>query len=75
MSVRKGVMAKAKERETTRRKEARENGIILERPKPTKTLTSRKRERGVGNPAVGRFKKGMLTLSKRDVADITGGRT
>lgn len=74
MSHRKGMIAKAKERETSRRIHARENGIILERPKSTKAATSKKRDRGVGSPAVGKFKRGMLTLSKRDVAEITGER-
>ncbi|KAI2639602.1 hypothetical protein GGS26DRAFT_274850 [Hypomontagnella submonticulosa] len=75
MSHRKGIVAAATSREAKRRKEARENGIILERPtagvgkgKPK----MRKRERAVDAPAVGRLRNGMLKLSKKDIADIQG---
>ncbi|KAL8734837.1 MAG: hypothetical protein Q9166_001189 [cf. Caloplaca sp. 2 TL-2023] len=71
LAQRKGITAKAAEREDKRRREAKESGIILE--KATK-LTKRdpKRERGVGAPSVGRFSRGTLTLSKRDVIKIVG---
>lgn len=72
MAHRKGIKAKASEREEKRRREARENGIILERAKKEKVGEERKRERGVGGPGVGKFSGGMLKLSKRDVASITG---
>ncbi|KAI0386174.1 hypothetical protein F5Y04DRAFT_116804 [Hypomontagnella monticulosa] len=75
MSHRKGIVAAATSREAKRRKEARENGIILERPaagagkgKPR----MRKMERAVDAPAVGRLRNGMLKLSKKDIADIQG---
>ncbi len=74
MSHRKGILTKAQDREDHRRKEARENGIILERPTKQRKEQSRKRERGIGNPAVGKFRGGMLRLSKRDVASIKGSR-
>lgn len=72
MSHRKGIAAKSKTRDEKRRAEARENGIILEREKSVKKAVG-KRERGVGAPSVGRFKGGTLTLSRKDVASITGG--
>lgn len=72
MSQRKGIAAKAFGREESRRKEAKENGIILEKaPKGRKDIDT-KRQRGIGAPTVGRFKGGMLTLSKRDVIKIQG---
>ncbi|KAL1623955.1 pre-rRNA processing and 40S ribosomal subunit assembly [Neofusicoccum ribis] len=55
MAHRKGIKAKASEREEKRRREARENGIILERAKKEKVGEERKRERGVGGPGVGKF--------------------
>ena len=77
---RKGIIAKSTEREVTRRREARENGIILEKPSFSASKKSggssiskpKKRERGVGGPSVGSFNRGMLKLSKRDVMDIQG---
>ncbi|KAF2755970.1 hypothetical protein EJ05DRAFT_502444 [Pseudovirgaria hyperparasitica] len=74
-SHRKGIVAKAKNREDTRRKEAKENGIVLERPQIKKGRdAAKKRDRGVGGPAVGRFKGGTLSLSKGDIRDIVGSR-
>lgn len=75
MSHRKGIQAKAAAKEEKRRREARENGIILERERKKTTErpdAGKKRERGVGGPAVGRFSGGTLRLSKRDVMGITG---
>ena len=77
LSHRKGMMKKSAEKEETRRKEARENGIILERIKGgSKGGKERRpmdrRERGVGAPAVGRFEGGTLKISKRDVYEIEG---
>ena len=70
MAHRKGMMAKAMEREDKRRKEAKENGIILEKASRGKKTADSRRERGVGAPGVGKFQGGMLKLSKRDVASI-----
>lgn len=78
LSHRKGMEAKATERDKTRRSEAKENGIILEKQSNDrkKTVVSNKRkEKGVGAPSVGKFSKGMLRLSKKDVEDIQGQRT
>ncbi|KAL1957697.1 hypothetical protein VTO42DRAFT_5674 [Malbranchea cinnamomea] len=72
MSHRKGIEAKAEYKEKKRRQEARENGIILEKPAPKKSNKNVRRERGIGGPAVGKFVGGTLKLSKRDVADILG---
>ena len=58
MSHRKGLIKKAQYKEEKRRK-----GVKKERER---------RERGVGGPTVGRFKGGMLMLSKKDVASIEG---
>lgn len=75
LSHRRGILTKSAEREERRRREAKENGIILEKAQwPTKPASNAKRVRGVGGPSVGRFKGGMLSLSKRDVAEIKGSR-
>lgn len=74
MSHRKGMQAKAAAREAARREEAKVNGIILEREKPRKSRLVSKRERTVGNPGVGKFSGGTLTLSDRDVRRIQGGK-
>jgi hypothetical protein len=73
MSHRKGIIAKQNEREEKRRKEAKENGIILEKAKSAKKFEG-KRDRGVGAPAVGRFSGGTLKLSKKDIMEIEGPR-
>lgn len=71
MSHRKGINSKAKQREEKRRLEAKENGIVLEREVRAKRFV-KTRERGVGGPSVGKFRGGTLSLSKKDVAEITG---
>lgn len=71
LAQRKGIVAKAAERNETRRREAKENGIILERVTKSKGRDP-KRQREIGAPTVGRFSRGMLTLSKKDVTDIVG---
>jgi hypothetical protein len=77
MSHRKGIISKSTQRQTTRRKEAAENGIILERFKSgtPKRPQARQRPRDVGGPGVGKFQRGMLKLSSRDVKDIVGSRS
>ncbi|KAI2782887.1 hypothetical protein F4815DRAFT_408784 [Daldinia loculata] len=75
MSHRKGIVAAMTTRETKRRKEARENGIILERPTSTVTKGKprvRKFEKAVDAPAVGKLRNGMLKLSQKDIAEIQG---
>jgi hypothetical protein len=71
MNMRKGILAHKQDVETRRRREAQENGIILEKEKRAKKFVG-KRERGVGGASVGKYKGGMLTLSKRDVRSIEG---
>lgn len=72
-SHREGIQSKAIKTETNRRREARENGIILEKPVFKQQKSSMKRrERGVGAPAVGKFSGGTLRLSKHDLASIQG---
>lgn len=78
-SHRIGMKTKAAAREDKRRREARENGVILEKPtSKTKSKLSntneRRRERGVGGPSVGKFAGGTLNLSKKDISMIQGGR-
>lgn len=77
MAMRKGIVAKKSELEDKRRREAKENGIILEKATKTKSkavekASGKKRDRGVGAPGVGRFSGGTLTLSKKDIYDIEG---
>jgi hypothetical protein len=75
MSHRKGIIAKQTEKEEKRRREARENGIILEKGKlGGKKSSDGKRDRGVGAPGVGKFSGGTLKLSKKDISDIEGPR-
>jgi hypothetical protein len=72
MAHRRGIVAKQSEREDKRRKEARENGIILEKAKMGKKSSDGKRDRGVGAPGVGKFAGGTLKLSKKDIFSIEG---
>jgi hypothetical protein len=75
LSHRKGILAKQSEREEKRRREARENGIVLEKVKAsTKVHKEGKRDRGIGGPGVGKFSGGTLRLRKRDIIDIEGPR-
>lgn len=74
MAHRKGMIAKANEREDLRRREAKENGIVLEKAKrPKKAAADTRRDRGIGGPSVGKYKGGTLSLSKRDVSSIKRG--
>jgi hypothetical protein len=77
MAQRKHMIQKARLTDEKRRAEAKEAGVILERPavgKPTgKRDDHRKRDRAVGLPSVGKFRGGTLSLSKKDVRSITGG--
>lgn len=73
MSHRRGIIAKQSDREEKRRKEARENGIILEKAQMgAKKGSGGKRDRGVGVPGVGKLSGGTLKLSKKDIFEIEG---
>ncbi|QSZ34756.1 hypothetical protein DSL72_007614 [Monilinia vaccinii-corymbosi] len=80
MKMRKGMVRKAEEKEEARRREARENGIVLETKRAAKGGRERRRERsGVGGtfdggPGVGRMRGATLRLSERDVHGIEGSR-
>jgi hypothetical protein len=74
LSHRRGIKAKATAREEVRRKEAQENGVILERASKGKRSDIGKRDRGVGTPAVGKFAGGTLKLSRKDIHEINGPR-
>lgn len=82
MHMRKGIAAKADEREKGRREGAREGGIILERMGGKEGKRDRRSggEKGlgrgdVGAPGVGRFVGGALKISKREVREIEGPKT
>ncbi|KAG8161788.1 hypothetical protein KVR01_008775 [Diaporthe batatas] len=84
MNVRKGILGAKAAREEKRRREAKENGIILERERPDeakgkgkgtgKKAGGRRQGRGsdlpVDMPGMGRMKGGELRLSKRDVRAV-----
>ncbi|KAJ3524254.1 hypothetical protein NM208_g12131 [Fusarium decemcellulare] len=75
MNMRKGIVAAADAREAKRRREAKENGVILERETGKK---KKRRERGgdlaVDRPGVGRLRGAELRLSDRDIRNIESGR-
>ena len=76
IAIRKGIISKQNEKENARRREARENGIVLEKAKmKEKRGNEARRDRGVGNPNVGKFSGGTLKLSKKDISDIEGPRS
>lgn len=76
MGMRKGIHAAREEKEAKRRREAKENGIILERPTQEgsgKKKGRRSKGRGdlaVDMPGMGRFRNGELRLNKRDVKAV-----
>lgn len=77
MSHRKGIEGARRDRDAKRRREAKENGIILEKATSGGSgkkgpQRSARGERAVDAPAVGKLRNGMLRLSKRDVAEING---
>ncbi|RKF71373.1 hypothetical protein GcM3_103007 [Golovinomyces cichoracearum] len=73
LSHRKGIDAKNKERETKRKKEARENGIILEKATfGGKKTFEKRRDRGIGAPSIGIFSRGTLRLSEKDIKGVEG---
>jgi Domain of unknown function (DUF4602) len=71
MNRRKGIVKKREDREEKRRKEAKEAGIVLEKEMRKKKFTGN-RERAVGGPSVGKFRRGLLKLSKKDILEVQG---
>ncbi|KAI1021629.1 hypothetical protein LB504_012872 [Fusarium proliferatum] len=75
MNMRKGIVAAADAREAKRRREAKENGVILERETGKKKgRRDRGRDVAVDRPGVGRLKGAELRLSDKDIQSIEGGR-
>lgn len=72
LNQKRGISAKATEKEGVRRREAQANGIILEKANKAVRRGEDKRQRGIGAPSVGKFQGGMLKLTKKDVANIEG---
>ena len=72
---RRGIIAKANRKEATRRREAKENGIVLEKEVKARSGKIARRDREVGVPTVGKFQGGTLRLSSRDIRDIQGPPT
>ncbi|TDZ29422.1 Uncharacterized protein C8035_v011226 [Colletotrichum spinosum] len=74
MAIRKGMNAAAAGRESKRRSQAKENGIVLEREAPSlkRAKRSSRGERSVDGPSVGRMKGAQLRLTERDVRSIEG---
>ncbi|KAG6021016.1 hypothetical protein E4U40_005646 [Claviceps sp. LM458 group G5] len=80
MQMRKGMLAAQQAREVKRRREARENGVILERDVQMRGGDKKRRRGGGGGmggvdrPGVGRMRGAELRISERDVRGIEGGR-
>ena len=80
MAMRKGIEGAAAQREARRRREAKENGIVLERDAKGKNgkKNSRSsgrsggRDQGVDSPGVGKMRGAELRLSGRDIRSIEG---
>jgi hypothetical protein len=77
MNMRKGIVAAAGAREAKRRREAKENGVILERETnggKRKKVKHGRRELGLDRPGVGRLKGAELKITERDVKRIENTR-
>ncbi|KEY71838.1 hypothetical protein S7711_05979 [Stachybotrys chartarum IBT 7711] len=74
MNIRKGMNAAAAGRETKRRREAKENGVILERAASKKKTRDRRKDPMMDGPGVGRLRGAELRLSSKDVRGIEGSR-
>lgn len=73
MGMRQGIKRARQEGEARRRAEAKQLGVVLERPAKEKDVRKAgHRERGVGAPSVGKFKGGTLKLSSKDISNIRG---
>jgi hypothetical protein len=74
MNMRKGIVAAATARETKRRREARENNVVLEKETGKKKRRDRVKGMGVDRPGVGRLKGAELRINEHDVKRIEGTR-
>jgi hypothetical protein len=74
MHMRKGMAAASAAREAKRRREAMENGVVLERETGKKKRRERGRGGDVDRPGVGRLRGAELRISERDVKSIEGTR-
>ncbi|PKS06857.1 hypothetical protein jhhlp_006933 [Lomentospora prolificans] len=78
MAMRKGIKAAKKGREDQRRREAWENGIVLERKGGQGSVTAGKRKRSnprVDLPSVGKLRGAELRLSERDLRSMGASST
>ena len=73
-AFRQGIKAKAISRDEKRRREAKENGIILEKPSKVTKTDNKRRERGIGGSSIGKFSGGTLNLSKQDLHSMQSSR-
>ncbi|KAK4166671.1 hypothetical protein QBC43DRAFT_313104 [Cladorrhinum sp. PSN259] len=74
MAMRKGIVGAASAKEIKRRREAKENGIILEREikkQPARKKKGARGERPVDAPGVGRMRGAQLTISAREARAIS----
>lgn len=74
MNMRKGIVAAAASRESKRRKQAKENGVILEREVKADGKKKRSKDMGIDMPGMGRLKGAELKLNQRDVKSIEASR-
>ncbi|KAH7328437.1 hypothetical protein B0I35DRAFT_506904 [Stachybotrys elegans] len=75
MNLRKIMVNAATSRENKRRREARENGVILERSAgKKKTRDRRGGGPAVDRPAIGRMRGAELRISEKDIKGIEGSR-
>lgn len=73
MGMRKGINTAKQDREAKRRREAKENGIILETAQKKGGAKKRTKGRGgvaVDMPGMGKFRNGELRLSNREVKAV-----
>lgn len=71
MGMRKGINTAKQDREDKRRREAKENGIILETAvKKGRTRSKGKGDVAVDMPGMGKFRNGELRLSTREVKAV-----
>ncbi|KAK0645985.1 hypothetical protein B0T16DRAFT_412361 [Cercophora newfieldiana] len=70
MNMRKGIIKYAETKEDKRRREARENGIVLERAVKKGRVQKKRSERAVDMPSVGKMRGAELKISAREIRAI-----